>query len=57
MAVIVMKQIKYVADIQGLQHTYTIHMEYSLRLPIESLEFFVKFNLPAALWPWGRLSL
>ena len=49
MAIIVMKQIKYVADIQGLKHTYTIRMEYSLHFPIESLEFVVKFDLPAAL--------
>ena len=56
MAIIVMKQIKYVADIQGLNHTCTLCMEYSLRFLIESLEFLVKFNLAAALWPWGRLS-
>jgi hypothetical protein len=28
-----------------------------VRSPIVSLEFFIDITLPAALWPWGRLTL
>ena len=28
-----------------------------VRFPMVSLKFFIEINLPAALWPWGWLSL
>jgi len=28
-----------------------------VRLPMVSLDFFIDIMIPAALWPWGWLSL
>jgi hypothetical protein len=28
-----------------------------VRFPMVSLEYFIDINLPAALWPWGWLSV
>ena len=32
-------------------------LKVAVRFPMESLELFIDMVLPAALWPWGRLSL
>ena len=39
------------------QNWYFFNCTRQTRFPIVSLEFFTDIILPAALWPWGQLSL